>query len=141
MGRYMKPAEPPLESSAAGNQFKHGRSGYTNHRCRCVECRADWSAYCKDARERRRAKVLAGDVVIQHGSESSYFNYMCRCSECVEAHRLGDLPRRKARIERMEAGLAEVEHGKPSTYTNYACRCDACSVAASQYQASFRRRR
>ena len=34
----------------------HGRySTYTNHGCRCDECREAWRIYSKDLRERRRA--------------------------------------------------------------------------------------
>lgn len=35
------------------SDIPHGRPGsYTNHRCRCPECREAWRLYCRDNRER-----------------------------------------------------------------------------------------
>jgi hypothetical protein len=51
--------EPMLPRSAA--RIPHGTAGgYTNHKCRCDECRAVWSVYNRAAKQRRRARSRAG---------------------------------------------------------------------------------
>lgn len=78
--------------------FEHGLSGYTNHRCRCVTCRAGMSRYRRrrydKARARREAAEAQGRVYIadvqQHGA-NAYRNHCCRCGVCVAA-RCAQLP-------------------------------------------------
>lgn len=62
---------------------KHGHSAYTNHRCRCVGCRAGMARYQNRVR-RRFATLTPPDHV--HGSENGYTNYSCRCDACKFAH-------------------------------------------------------
>lgn len=68
------------------NPAKHNASTYSNHRCRCEECRAAWRAYVQRRRAERRVLLLAGLVSPAHGNESTYNNYHCRCGECRLAH-------------------------------------------------------
>lgn len=64
----------------------HGTlTAYTNHRCRCAQCRASFASYY---RTRRRARVsLPVPADVRHGSRSTYSNYNCRCEPCRVAHR------------------------------------------------------
>jgi hypothetical protein len=62
---------------------RHGlTSSYTNHGCRCEQCRAAWAEYC---RNRRQERSLPTDDP-RHGKDSTYQNYGCRCRQCSEAH-------------------------------------------------------
>lgn len=44
-----------LNTVAAGDgDPRHGKyTTYTNHKCHCNLCRAAWSEYCRDLRDRR----------------------------------------------------------------------------------------
>lgn len=60
----------------------HGTlSGYTNHKCRCDDCRHAMATY---NRELRRSKGIQPPKRAQHGSPSKY-RAGCRCEECVAA--------------------------------------------------------
>jgi hypothetical protein len=66
----------------------HGGSGggYTNHGCRCQECRdANWDRVRHRRRERREL-AASGRGEFEHGM-SGYTNWMCRCETCTEANR------------------------------------------------------
>jgi hypothetical protein len=69
--------------------WKHGTAGgYTNHRCRCDDCRRAWSED-HARRTAERAALLAADPgLAPHGSASTYRNYLCRCTACVLANRV-----------------------------------------------------
>jgi hypothetical protein len=75
----------------------HGTSGgYTNHKCRCDECRAAWRAYISRRRAERYAEVNGGPASddvrakkladVKHGTESTYTNWGCRCRPCTDGH-------------------------------------------------------
>lgn len=78
------------------HEWWHGtRGGYTNHRCRCDDCKAANAAMQRDQRE-KRAQRLAGiatpgvrpdakDKPI-HGLPTTYTNWGCRCPACKAAH-------------------------------------------------------
>lgn len=73
----------------------HGTlGGYTNHKCRCDQCRAANSAYMKQARLKRRSRQVPDHV---HGTVNGYGSYGCRCDECTEAW-TADSRARKERI-------------------------------------------
>ena len=66
--------------------FRHGLSGYTNHRCRCDICRDALREYARDA---RRAEGIpqrrpAGDI--EHGLKGYWRK--CRCDICRAANRI-----------------------------------------------------
>lgn len=76
----------------------HGSaSTYTNHKCRCDECRRAW-AECVQRRKIDRAGILAEDpTAAEHGKETTYSNWSCRCDPCTEARRIADRARRERR--------------------------------------------
>lgn len=72
------------------NETWHGTSGgYTNHKCRCDECRAAWAAAFKRWRHSRQGRCP--DTA--HGTDNGYLNYGCRCDECKAAYRITSLDR------------------------------------------------
>jgi hypothetical protein len=68
-----------------GLPWAHGVSGYTNHRCRCDECRDAWRTYMAGLRLIRIERPIPDWV--KHGRASTYRNYSCRCGDCVAAAR------------------------------------------------------
>ena len=89
----------------AVSAFKHGTTaptgasnGYSNHACRCEECKAAHNAYTKRRREQRRAEGVPEGV--PHGDYTTYSNWMCRCEACTEAHRVESRARLQRRKER-----------------------------------------
>lgn len=61
----------------------HGTTGgYTNHKCRCDDCRAALREYQK---ERRRARIAEATPDHVHGTANGYGNYGCRCDACRAA--------------------------------------------------------
>jgi hypothetical protein len=65
---------------------------YSNHGCRCANCKKAWAAYNR----RRRAERSAPEVLKKHGESTTYTNYACRCLPCTEAHTAAYLQRRRA---------------------------------------------
>lgn len=62
---------------------QHGTySHYTNHGCRCDECR---KANAK-ARHNLHQRFLNNEVVVKHGDDSTYKNWGCRCDACAAIH-------------------------------------------------------
>jgi hypothetical protein len=62
----------------------HGTiGGYTNHRCRCDDCRVANREYMRSTRARFK---LVPAKQIPHGTTGGYRNYACRCDPCREAH-------------------------------------------------------
>jgi hypothetical protein len=66
---------------------RHGTpGGYTNHRCRCPECREAQRRYVvEDYRPRIREPGLPDDDE-RHGTYNAYSNYRCRCEQCRAAN-------------------------------------------------------
>jgi len=66
---------------------------YTNHGCRCDECRAAATTYVAARRARRLAdrtlnedgRLVAADS-IEHGTRGGYVNHGCRCVPCTKAN-------------------------------------------------------
>lgn len=78
----------------------HGAaSTYTNHKCRCEECRRDWARLVREGKRRRLLEGIPDDDP-RHGTEYCYQNY-CRKECCRKAHREygHDLARRKREQE------------------------------------------
>lgn len=62
----------------------HGSaSTYTNHRCRCVPCTAEWAKKHKEWCEARARRGVPAHV---HGTVNGYTNYRCRCGRCRVAN-------------------------------------------------------
>ena len=70
----------------------HGSSStYTNHGCRCDECRAAWAATIGGIKARRHAlrvevdgRMVAAHLPHEmHGKPGTYGNHGCRCEECT----------------------------------------------------------
>lgn len=72
-------------------------STYSNHRCRCEDCRAAWAAYCQGL---KLARQRGGRVLGPHGRYSTYTNWMCRCPLCREAMRVNRAGQRSRRAAR-----------------------------------------
>jgi hypothetical protein len=63
---------------------EHGSaSTYTNHRCRCVDCTAEWARKHKEWCHQRNRRGIPAHV---HGSVNGYTNYRCRCARCRDAN-------------------------------------------------------
>lgn len=75
------------------NTRLHNASTYSNHRCRCDECRKSWTDYTKRRQSERHAlrieidgKLVAAHLPEeQHGRENTYGNHGCRCRPCTDA--------------------------------------------------------
>jgi hypothetical protein len=62
----------------------HGTvGGYTNHKCRCVACRAVKTAEHKAYRARL---AVSPWEAIPHGTATGYANWGCRCPACSAAY-------------------------------------------------------
>ena len=76
---------------------EHGvLSTYTNHGCRCDECKAANAIY---HRRRRRERSESDVAPREHGTEATYVNYRCRCDACREARNAACKRRYHARKE------------------------------------------
>ncbi|WP_037164973.1 hypothetical protein [Rhodococcoides fascians] len=70
----------------------HGSiSTYTNHACRCDECKAENARVQAEFRSAQRAKriVIDGDFFhpeANHGTSTAYNAYGCRCRVCRAGH-------------------------------------------------------
>lgn len=63
--------------------MKHGTiSGYTNHQCRCVECKKAGSEYNAAAYLRRKRGEAPRPRPRGHGTSHHYRVMKCRCDEC-----------------------------------------------------------
>lgn len=63
----------------------HGtNSRYTNHRCRCDECRQAHRDYAASRRRYAAAHPLPPDDP-RHGTVVAYVHYLCRCERCKRA--------------------------------------------------------
>lgn len=79
-------------------EWEHGSySTYSNHKCRCDECKAAWAAFCRDQKAKRQARETPSHV---HGTENGYGNYGCRCEACTAAWTVGTNARDARRRER-----------------------------------------
>jgi hypothetical protein len=69
----------------ADGTIPHGTAGgYTNHGCKCAECkRAFAQASARSAQKRRERGLPPGDE--RHGTLNGYGNWGCRCDECTAA--------------------------------------------------------
>lgn len=109
-------------------EIQHGtRAGYTSGKCRCDLCKAANTQACKETRERRLARLAAGET-FKHGL-SGYNAYKCRCDICKAAKTEEQQRRRASR---------EIKHGTRSTYVYHGCRCDLCTAANSERARALR---
>lgn len=76
----------------------HGTvNGYSNHQCRCEECRAAWAAEVARTKDQRASRPIPEHV---HGTENGYGNYKCRCDECTKAWSAASIARYRRRREK-----------------------------------------
>lgn len=86
----------------------HGTSGgYTNHKCRCDECRVAFNESMRKYQKRRRESYVY-DPAHEHGREKT-FQRGCRCVPCREDHN-------------RQTGL------RRSAPKNGASKCDICGL-------------
>jgi len=76
--------------------FAHGQTGYTYHRCKCDVCRAANAARCRDQQEKRHARAVEDPSLVPHG-RGGYTNWGCRCRVCTTANTQACVAYRKAR--------------------------------------------
>lgn len=89
---YVGPSMRPEDN----NDLVHGSiSTYTNHRCRCRQCKDANNKATKIARGRRAARLAEDPTLAPHGTESTYNNWLCRCELCSAA---ANTWRRKRRL-------------------------------------------
>jgi alcohol dehydrogenase class IV len=67
------------------DEMSHNLSTYTNHKCRCDECRAANADYMKRRRAERVSLLAQGLVDPVHGKATTYANYRCHCGPCLAA--------------------------------------------------------
>lgn len=81
----------------------HGTAGgYTNHHCRCNDCREAWRAVNARRRAKRYAEVRHHGLpsTVPHGF-SAYCNWGCRCDVCTTAN--SEYCKRRAEAEGQHA--------------------------------------
>lgn len=104
--RRTAPAPAPRPTPARPDrQPRHGTaSEYSNHRCRCDDCRAAWRAWSRDYYRRRHNSPgrQPRGTNWTHGIRATYVKG-CRCEDCTAAERTykADL-----RARRRRSGLA-----------------------------------
>ena len=63
----------------------HGTTGgYSNHRCRCDDCRQAWNKSCRERKKRIRAEYVFNPDD-EHGFARTY-QRGCKCAACLAAH-------------------------------------------------------
>lgn len=63
----------------------HGTSGgYSNHKCRCDDCRLAWNKYCREKKRKKRLEYEFRESDA-HGEEKTY-QRGCKCPLCKTAH-------------------------------------------------------
>ncbi len=83
---------------------RHGTSSaYTNHGCRCADCRAVHATAMAEYRRNRMATPLPPDDH-RHGTDTAYTNNGCRCADCRAAHSQVAAEQRRNRLARKGEG-------------------------------------
>lgn len=104
------------------NDRWHGTSGgYTNHKCRCDDCRSAWNEYCS----KRKKKAWSNwngerNPELEHGLEQTYQNHGCKCLECLKAHSIYSLATRAMR-----------KSGEILSYVQGITQCECCGREGS----------
>lgn len=71
------------------SELKHGTAhAYQFYRCRCEMCTRAHAARLLASRQRRTARMIAGEVQVKHGVYNTYVNWGCRCDDCKAAARV-----------------------------------------------------
>lgn len=120
--------------------FPHGYSRYVapDLKCRCMICKASAAKAQKKVRERRKARLEAGEEISTPHGRARY-EAGCRCSICKQAA-YSYLHNRKQRL-RMLAEHTQgrsVPHGTRKGYAEHGCRCFECCEAWRHYRADLR---
>lgn len=119
----------------------HGKvSTYTNHWCRCDQCREAWRERCAQNREKRRAKMAADLVQVEHGKVLTYGDYGCRCQPCTDAYS-ADSKRRRKNPGPIGRPTQPLKHGTAYAYNGRSCRCDDCKGWAREKSAAAKRKK
>lgn len=122
--------------------FPHSYSRYVaaDLRCRCMVCKAAAARAQKRVRERRKARLEAGEEISTPHGRARY-EAGCRCDVCKQAT-YSYVSSRKQRLR----ALAEhtqgrsVPHGTRKGYGEHGCRCFECAEAWRKYRAGLRDR-
>lgn len=62
----------------------HGTGGgYSNHDCRCADCKAAYAIVQKKTKAKRLLRPVPQNL---HGKYTTYGNYGCRCDDCRRAY-------------------------------------------------------
>lgn len=135
-------ADGRIDYTKSGKRIEHGTTNaYSNHGCRCGECREAWRLYVTEKNHRlgrsRPKEVVFAEraAAVKHGTATKYKNHGCRCDECREWARMA---RADSRRKAYRKGPPDHIHGTPNGYENYGCRCDACRGAE---RVDYRKRR
>lgn len=76
----------------------HGTTGgYTNHKCRCDNCRQAWNASCVSRRAAARQYISKNpESIPEHGYRG--YRAGCRCVECRNGHNAYNRSKKIARL-------------------------------------------
>lgn len=78
--------------------FKHDRSTYVDHGCRCDICRGANTEYQRRLTVSLRRRGLPSDDP-RHGTTGGYVNWWCRCAACTAANNAARLQWRVRNVE------------------------------------------
>ncbi len=106
----------------------HGTLARYRRGCHCAECTAANTAYVRDQRNKREARVRAG-ATVPHGTASGYKNYGCRCEPCRAAGLAARLATRARLTQRGKDHPELIPHGTASAVYLWQCRCPVCRAA------------
>jgi hypothetical protein len=85
---------------------RHGTlNGYGNLKCRCQPCRDANAIAFKEARAKRKQRLLDDPSLAPHGRESTYGNWGCRCDLCTAAWSNNCKDRTARRKKRLEEAV------------------------------------
>lgn len=109
-------SKPVRRDRSSETQYKHGSVAcYINHRCSCVDCRAEWATRTMKLKIARKARLDAGEANVVHGKVSTYGDWGCHCAECRAAWAKATAER----TARRRARLAQTNgNGKEATKTS-----------------------
>lgn len=65
----------------SGERWHGSAGGYTNHRCRCDDCRRAWNEAVATWRVARKLRHRLGYKGFKHGA-TGYREWNCRCTTC-----------------------------------------------------------
>lgn len=135
--------------------IQHGTiDGYTNHKCRCADCRKASADYQRERVHKRQDAYFADKACVKCGSREKLHNHHRDPStkaprfNCVwtwsEAKREEELAKCDVLCASCHSTLHNKErlkpivHGTFNAYSHRNCRCDECCHAWREYQRNYR---